>query len=180
MWMFRKARPSDLDFLVHIDLTNDGYASINEVVWTDKEKLEHRSKIHKFIVDPERVTIIAEHLSTGERIGLIMYSISNRDVEYPWKTIFHELDRSLFPEDGRFAEIFSLWVHPDFRRQGLATRLKIELENNVLPLGVSVIYTHTEERNGHVVELNKKLGYHEVRRGAIWDDTVRVSLLKHL
>lgn len=45
---------------------------------------------------------------------------------------------------------------------------------------MNLIYTHTEERNQHVVDLNVKLGYKEVRRGPIWDDIVRISLVKHL
>jgi hypothetical protein len=45
---------------------------------------------------------------------------------------------------------------------------------------VKLVYTHTEETNPHVLELNKKLGYVEVRRGPIWDEVVRVSLVKTL
>ena len=40
--------------------------------------------------------------------------------------------------------------------------------------------THTEERNAHVIELNRKMGYREVRRGPMWDDIIRVSLVKDL
>jgi hypothetical protein len=43
-----------------------------------------------------------------------------------------------------------------------------------------MIYTHTEAHHLHVLALNHKLGYREVRRGPIWDDVVRVSLVKHL
>jgi hypothetical protein len=43
-----------------------------------------------------------------------------------------------------------------------------------------MIYTHTEERHAHVLALNQKLGYREVRRGPIWDDVIRVSLVKYL
>ena len=46
--------------------------------------------------------------------------------------------------------------------------------------GVHALYTHTEERNTHVIEMNLKLGYREVRRGPIWDEIVRVSLIKRL
>ena len=42
------------------------------------------------------------------------------------------------------------------------------------------MYTHTEEENAHVIELNLKLGYFEVRRGPIWDEITRVSVIKHL
>jgi len=43
-----------------------------------------------------------------------------------------------------------------------------------------MIYTHTEHTNTHVLALNEKLGYHEVRRGPIWDEIERVSLVKYL
>lgn len=117
---------------------------------------------------------------TGKRTGLIMYSIVNRDGKFPWKTIFHELDRSLFQEDGRFVEIFQLWVAPEYRRSGIATKLKLKLEELAKKNDVNLIYTHTEERNKHVLELNEKLGYRIVRRGPIWDEIVRVSLIKQM
>ena len=45
---------------------------------------------------------------------------------------------------------------------------------------VGAIYTHTEAVNGHVIALNKKLGYREIYRGPMWDDIERVALLKRL
>ena len=36
------------------------------------------------------------------------------------------------------------------------------------------------DRRTHVIELNHKLGYREIRRGPIWDEIVRVSLVKYL
>jgi hypothetical protein len=39
---------------------------------------------------------------------------------------------------------------------------------------------NTEADNRHVIELNRKLGYMEVRHGPIWDDVIRVSLIKHV
>ncbi|MBP1989562.1 ribosomal protein S18 acetylase RimI-like enzyme [Paenibacillus eucommiae] len=77
-------------------------------------------------------------------------------------------------------EIFSLWNHPNYRRLGLATQLKLKLEEEADYHKVNLIYTHTEEKNQHVIELNKKIGYQEVRRGPIWDDVIRVSLIKPL
>jgi len=38
-----------------------------------------------------------------------------------------------------------------------------------------IVYTHTEEKNKHVIELNMKLGYRIVRRGQIY--TASLSLL---
>jgi hypothetical protein len=58
--------------------------------------------------------------------------------------------------------------------------MKLELEAECLRRGVRTIYTHTEVQNQHVLDLNKKLGYREVRRGPVWDSFIRVSLIKSL
>ncbi len=87
---------------------------------------------------------------------------------------------SAFPPDGRFCEIFNLWVDPAYRRKGLATRLKLEMEAEARRRGIQMIYTHTEEANSHVIELNLKLGYHPIRTGPLWDAVPRVSLVKWL
>lgn len=176
----RKAEINDLEFLVQIDLKNDGYTVSDEVVTTEQEKEEHRKKINKFVTEQDKGTIIIEDLNSDKRIALIMYSIANRDAVYPWKTIFNELDRNLFQNDGRFMEIFQLWVHPNYRRLGLATELKLKLEDEAQNHRVDLIYTHTEETNVHVIELNRKIGYQEVRCGSIWDEVIRVSLVKKL
>ena len=46
--------------------------------------------------------------------------------------------------------------------------------------GIAMIYRHTLARNTHVIAFNHKLGYREVRRGPIWDEWERVSLVKYL
>jgi ribosomal protein S18 acetylase RimI-like enzyme len=176
----RRAEINDLEFLVQIDLKNDGYTVSEEVAMTKQEKEEHHEKINKFVTEQDKGTLIVEDLNSDKRIALIMYSIANRDSVYPWKTIFNELDRNMFQNDGRFMEIFQLWVHPKYRRQGLATKLKLKLEDEAQNHKVDLIYTHTEESNVHVIELNKKIGYQECRRGSIWDEVIRVSLIKKL
>jgi ribosomal protein S18 acetylase RimI-like enzyme len=175
----RIATIKDHDFLVEIDLKDEGYTTSDEVEMMPLQKKEHREKILKFLTDPDKGAYIFEDIDANMHIGMIMYSICNRDIVYPW-TIFQELDRKFFQNDGRFLEIFQLWVHPNHRRKGLATNLKLKLEEAARSHGVNLIYTHTEETNLEVIELNKKLNYQEVRRGPIWDDITRVSLIKHL
>lgn len=109
-----------------------------------------------------------------------MYSISCRDKEYPWKTIYHELDREIFQEDGRFLEIFQLWIDSGYRRYGYGSQLKRFVEDEARRHRVNLVYTHTEESYQHVIDLNLKLGYKEVRRGPIWDEITRVSLIKYI
>jgi ribosomal protein S18 acetylase RimI-like enzyme len=158
----RKAIITDHEFLVRIDLKNDGYTVSDEVEMTVQEKEEHSKKIERYLTDPDKGAFIIE------------------DSVYPWKTIFNELDPKLFQSDGRFIEIFQLWVHPNYRRLGLATKLKLKLEEEAQYHKVDLIYTHTEETNNHVIELNKKIGYQAVRQGPIWDDVIRISLIKKL
>lgn len=177
--MIRKAHIDDLDFMVQIDLKDEGITSTSDIQLSEDELKLHREKIMRFIRDEDRAALIYED-GNRRRIGLIMYSVANRDGEYLWPTIFHELDRGLFQEDGRFIEIFQLWVDSDHRRSGIATKLKVKLEEEAKALNVNMIYTHTEVRNQHVIELNEKLGYMEVRRGPIWDEIVRVSLIKQM
>lgn len=61
----------------------------------------------------------------------------------------------------------------------LAVQLKEHLEVDVIKRGIGLIYTHTRESNLHVLEMNRRLGYAEIRRGPIWDEVIRVSLVKH-
>jgi ribosomal protein S18 acetylase RimI-like enzyme len=176
----RKSNKSDHDFLVLIDLKNDGYTLSDKVDMTEQYKVEHSKKIEGYLVDSDKGAFVIEDTDSNKPIAMIMYSIANRDSVYPWKTIYKELDRNLFQIDGRFIEIFQLWVHPSYRRLGLATKLKLKLEEEARSHRVNLIYTHTEETNIHVIELNKKIGYQEVRRGPIWDEVNRVSLIKQL
>jgi ribosomal protein S18 acetylase RimI-like enzyme len=94
--------------------------------------------------------------------------------------IYDKFDRKLFPENGRVCEIFQLWVAPDFRRQGIATTLKKKAEEIAVSNHIPMIYTHTEAVNHHVVELNEKLGYTQIRTGPLWDEVTRTSLIKNL
>lgn len=180
MQMIRNATIADLEFLIRIDLKNDGYTVSEKGELLEQEKKEHNTKIERFLIDPDKGAFIIDDSITKKPIAMIMFSVANRDKVYPWKTVFNELDRNLFQSDGRFIHIFQLWVHPNYRRLGLATKLKHKLEDEAYYRKIDLIYTHTEEINHHVIEFNKKIGYQEARRGPIWDDTIRVSLIKKL
>jgi ribosomal protein S18 acetylase RimI-like enzyme len=100
--------------------------------------------------------------------------------ETPTDAFLLDLNEPLLAEGAHILEVFNLWVHPDCRRQGLATRLKLRLDTESKQRGIGVIYTHTELANTHVIELNEKMGYRKIRQGLIWNDTIRVSLIKEL
>ncbi len=181
MLMLREAVPSDLDFLVAVDLKDEGVTSPHLAQAGSEELAEHQSKIAAFISDNDKAVWVYEDTETKCLIGTTLWRYRNRLSEnFEAWSIFPQLSVNLFPADGGFCEIFQLWVTPAYRRQGLATCLKQQAEAEALRRGIVLIYTHTEECNSHVIEMNLKLGYREVRRGPMWDEAVRVSLIKHL
>jgi len=55
--------------------------------------------------------------------------------------------------------IISLFVAEEYRKQGIATNLKVMLEEWCRAIGVKTIKTTTHYNNKNMIELNKKLGY---------------------
>ncbi len=171
----------DLDFLVAVDLKDEGVTLPHLAGAGSEELAEHRHKIAAFISDIDKAAWVCEDTETKRLIAITLWRYRNRLSErFESWSIFPQLAESLFPVDGGFCEIFQLWVAPEYRRRGLATRLKRQAEADALRRGITLIYTHTEERNSHVIELNLKMGYQEARRGPLWDEMVRVSLIKSL
>ncbi|MEO1270102.1 MAG: GNAT family N-acetyltransferase, partial [Myxococcota bacterium] len=62
---------------------------------------------------------------------------------------------------GPHAHIRSLWVRPQNRRQGVAYRLKAELETWAMAQGAQWIQTEVHIDNSAMRALNTKLGYHD-------------------
>ncbi len=177
----RRANLSDLNFLVWIDREDEGVSSSQLIGRSDADLERHRQKIREFIDDDDKVAFVLVDESSQERLGAVLGRFRDRLKEsFESWSVFHEIDAKHFTGDGRFCEVFQLWVHRDYRRRGLATRLKKKLEEESLARGIGTMYTHTEEENAHVIALNLKLGYFEVRRGPMWDEIPRVSLIKHL
>ena len=177
----RRAELSDLSFLSWIDREDEGVSSSQLIGQCDADLERHRRKIREFIDDDDKVAFVLVDESSQERVGGVLGRFRDRLKEsFASWSVFGEIDKKHFAGDGRFCEVFQLWVHHDYRRSGLATRLKMKLEEETLARGIGTMYTHTEEENAHVIALNSKLGYFEVRRGPIWDEIPRVSLIKHL
>ena len=178
MFTIRKAAVNDLDFLIAADMASDGWTPT-----TDEERTAHRLKISAFVREANASAWIAVDDQTGARAGTIMVLYHDRYHEPATEAnqfLFRFLDDAIFPADGRFCEVYQLWVEPAYRRQGLGTLLKQQIEAESRQRGMSMIYTHTEAKNEHVIELNRKLGYQFVRCGPIWDDVPRTSLVKWL
>jgi ribosomal protein S18 acetylase RimI-like enzyme len=209
MLTIRPAILSDLNFLVQVDLDEEGYTSsptqptlslppmgprsVPEAEGQGMRKnthkpipheiATHRQKIAGFVTDPAQAAWVVEGDSTSHLVGAGLCRFRDRlheEKSAANEFLFRHLSEDWLPADGRFCEVFNLWIDPAYRRRGLATTLKRQMEKEALRRGITMMYTHTEERNTHVLELNRKLGYREIRRGPLWDDVIRVSLVKEL
>jgi ribosomal protein S18 acetylase RimI-like enzyme len=175
MMQLRSAIPSDLDWLVDIDRRDEGFTWTNPRQWSESEVVQHRQLIRSFL-DADCARIACEQ---GTALGAILWRICDLASTDP-AHVFRQLDASVFPDDGVFVEIFQLWVDPAHRRRGIATALKRAVEAVARERNVGLIHTHTEETSTHVIALNARLGYREVRRGPIWDEIIRVSMVKNV
>ena len=180
MLQFRRATERDLEFLIRVDRDDEGYSAAADEPPMDMT--ERRVKMTGFVRDTDKAAWVVEDTDSHAHAAAILCLFRDLDSEESSTLNRDSFDRirDLLPDDCRFTEVFNLWVHPDYRRQGLATKLKRHLETESRNRTLSMIYTHTEVSNHHVIELNRKLGYREIRRGPIWDEVVRVSLVKDL
>lgn len=183
MLTLRAATEADLDFIVRIDLADEGITHECPQHHTNADFERCRQKMIPYVNGFKDSAWVYEDQASSCLVGLIMCRF--RDLLSEPSTdanlfLLKYLERSVFPENGRFTEIYQLWIDPEFRRQGLAADLKRHIEIESLRRFSTMIYTHTEEANSHVIDLNLKLGYREVRRGPIWDEVIRVILVKDL
>jgi ribosomal protein S18 acetylase RimI-like enzyme len=183
----RLAILDDLDFLVGTDLLVDREDAPGEPVyfdvWGDVERAVHRANISAYITCSDKCAWVYEDTASQQNVGMLLVSFRDRPTEPHTEAtdfLFRYIDESILPPDGRFCEVFQLWVRPAYRRKGLATAMKRACEIETRRRGITLIYTHTRERNTNVVELNRRLGYVEIRRGPMWDAAPRVCLVKKL
>ena len=179
MLKLRTAEDCDLNFLVWIDIKDEGVSSAYMANWTDTEWAAHREQIAAYISGDDKIAYVIEAGNQRRVAGIYADILQVRDVVDQWQ-MFQTVSTEIFPEDGRFCAIFQLWVDPTFRRQGLGSQLKKMVEEEAARRQVKAIYTHTEAVNKHVITLNKKLGYQEIYCGPMWDEIERVALFKRL
>lgn len=70
--------------------------------------------------------------------------------------------RSIGPPDDALGEVKRLWVRPDLRRRGVATRLMSALEGHAREAGFARLYLETGPRQPEAIALYRREGWVEV------------------
>jgi len=172
----RAANLEDVDFLVTADIATDVEDTGDTSAFSDEDTQAHREKIISFIQDDDKRAWISTY--DKFQAGMMLCRYRTYDEAVIESHHFQAIGRDVFPEDGRFIEVFQLRVEENFRRRGIARHLKCHAEIDARLNNVKLIYTHTAIE--HVLQMNLNMGYREVRRGTMWDEKIRVSLVKDL
>ena len=173
----RPALITDLDFLVEFDLACEPHGPGNG----RGDNTDHRYSVASYTTDLQKEAWVVEDRRLRRAVAMLLCCFRNRwRDQFDGSSVFLRLDDRLFPGSGVFCETCQLYVEPGYRRQGLATSLKRRLEYEAFTRGAELIYSHTCAANLPALELYRRLGYRVVRRGPLWDNAIRVSLVKNL
>jgi len=77
--------------------------------------------------------------------------------------------QAILRENNQLTRLFHLCVHPDWRRRGLARKLKLAALANV---GTPYAYVTIREDNAASINLNQSLGFVLVKRESVGDHNV--------
>lgn len=142
-------------------MKNERVRIVNE---NNLQELNFIAKIHEelpmgwindYIVDPNDIEQTFHRLIKKQHEHAIFCGIienKNKIVSFLWA--------ELSEKNPSVLDIMSLWTDLEYRRQGLATKLKVELEKWAKKQqGIKEIHTTVSKKNEKMVELNEKLGY---------------------
>ncbi|WP_139070718.1 hypothetical protein [Paenibacillus sp. KS1] len=79
--MIRKAGIQDLKAMIQIDMQVEG---VIQSSMSEQQLNEHAKKIKRFASDEDKGAFIYEDENSNEKIGLLMYTVVNRDATYLW------------------------------------------------------------------------------------------------
>jgi GNAT superfamily N-acetyltransferase len=72
---------------------------------------------------------------------------------------FHIIRRTAYPPNLYVGSVISLWVHPEFRRKGIAGNLKVRGEHWARSKSLMFLQTHVHVENKRMLEVNRSNGY---------------------
>jgi ribosomal protein S18 acetylase RimI-like enzyme len=175
----RPARRSDFAWMAKILSIGEGYTLPAGSTAFDAQDMEQ--SLATLAADDLLLGLVADDLATRTAAGFLLGIRRNRLIDvHPPGHILSRLPASLFPANGRFLQVYDLWIDPAWRRRGLASALKLMLEAQARDLGAACILTYTEATHTTARRLNARLGYREVYEGPMWDEVDRVALIKRL
>ncbi len=176
MLHIRPQNAKDLDFLYRI-LQREAHA--HPLPMAGEEETAY-AQAAAFTCDADKGALIYEDAPSGQYVGAALYRCRNRNEECAPGEIFAQLESRLFPAGGGFLETVLCWINPDYRRLGLGSELLAQLEQEARRRDIHLVYLHTEGKNIAGKRFARKMAYREVFRGPMWDDTVRVGLVKRV
>ena len=146
--LVRPMRPEDLDALVEFwaDMSNDPVVSGRIYPPTEENKRKWRSWVLKVHEEDERQVLVAE--SDGQVIGYILFRVRT---DLPLSS------------PHRMATIYDLYVRPDFRHRGVATKLLAEALEAMKSRGVTLVTITALVANEPALRLYRKVGFRDFR-----------------
>lgn len=72
---------------------------------------------------------------------------------------FHIVKKIPYPPNFFVGNIISLWVHPDYRKRGLAAQLKSRAEKWAKQVGMIFMQTNVHKYNSRMLKMNEANGY---------------------
>jgi GNAT superfamily N-acetyltransferase len=179
--VLRAVRPADLDAIAAVLALAEGYTVSEAERALSFTPEAMKQSLTGFGDGGVRQGLIVAEVDGVPSLAFLLYLLRDKLTDsYPPGDILQRLPRSAFPDDGRYLQIFDLWVSPAWRRRGLAMALKRTAEAAARSLGIGMILTYTEAIHAAVLSLNAALGYREIYRGPMWDEVERVALAKQL
>ena len=110
----RVATEGDVDFLTRVDLLDEG---VTPYAPAPRDFEEHRKRVQFFVNERAAAAWVLEVRDAPGRIGAIMCRFRDLENEPTIEAntfLLTYIPRPAFPVDGRFTEIYQLWVDPGF------------------------------------------------------------------
>ena len=160
----------DLSFLRSIDKLG---CDRDDLIWT-----EDREPLLLTFASGERNFAFIANNGAQSIAGILLREGNTSDPNL--RLNIRELLLPKIGQGARFIEPFDLWVHPEYRRNGVASKLKSMLEDECRARSIEWIFTFQRFDNLPAIRMNEKLGYEHIGLRTMWDDVPRVCFLRRI
>lgn len=179
MFQIRNQNEHDLDFLQRI-LQREAHAHALFIPQGDETADQLLAQISAYVQDQDKGALIYADEPSGQPVGVAIYRCRGGAGPFTETEVFSRIDPKVLPAKGDFLEVVLFWIHPDYRRLGLGRELAKRLEGEAHHRNIHTIYLQTEGKNAGAMAFTRAMRYKEVYRGPLWDEVVRVGLIKRV